>query len=243
MFQRLILLICLAIIGVGCQFSENLVLNEDGSGTMSVEVNMKEMMAFSNLAEADSTVVKIDTLVQIKRFLEERKDSIAGLSLEEQTRLKKLENFNLRVKMDSETSEMFYNISTSFNNVKDANDIVNGLNQVNNVIPSLGDPSKENISVDVIGVTYSFNNKIFIRDAYIKDIKMHEQQLDSLVQAEGFLGSVGYALNYTFPKPIKRASDPEATISNDKKSITLKKSFVEYFKNPDILDLEVELED
>lgn len=210
---------------------------------MAVEVNMKEMLAFSNLAEADSAVVKIDTLVQIKRFLEEKKDSIAGLSQEEQTKLKKLENFNLRVKMDSETSEMFYNISTSFNNVKDANDIVNGLNQVNTLIPGLGDSSKEKMSVDVIGVTYSFNNKTFIRDAYIKDIKLHEQQLDSLVEAEGFLGSVGYTLNYTFPKTIKSVSDPDAIITKDKKSITLKKSFVEYFKNPDILDLEVELED
>src|SRR5690606_7283272 len=114
---KLLFLFALALTVISCQFNETMVLNEDGSGTMSVEVNLNEMMAFGGAAMMDSTHVKLDTLISVKQFLEEKKDSISQLSKTEQEKLKKLENFNIRVKMNSETSEMVYDISTKFKSV------------------------------------------------------------------------------------------------------------------------------
>lgn len=245
MMQKLLFIFVLAFTAISCQFTETMVMNEDGSGTMSVEVNLNEMMAFGGAAVTDSMKMKIDTIVYMKQFLEEKKDSISKLSASEQQKLKKLENFNIHMKMDSETSEMIYDISTQFKNVSEANDILSGLEQAGSLMPDQDantEVKKEEDSPEVIGVNYSFKKDVFKRDAYIKDKIMHQQQVDSMQQAEAFMGGSNYKLNYTFPKKIKKTSNPDATFSEDKKTVTVQAPFIEYFKNPDVLDLEVELE-
>lgn len=243
---KLLFLFAMALTIVSCQFNETMVMNEDGSGTMSVEVNLNEMMAFGGAALMDSAQVKLDTVIHIKQFLEEKRDSISKLSKNEQEKLKKLENFDIRVKMNSETSEMVYDISTQFKSVSEANDIMNGLEQASNLVPNKdAEPKGRNNDKDtpeIIGVNYSFEKGVFKRDAYIKNEKLYQKQVDSMKQAEAFMGGSNYTLKYTFPKKIKKVSNPDVTFSADKKTMILKKPFIEYFKNPDLLDLEVELE-
>ncbi len=243
---KLLFLFTLAFTVISCQFNETMVMNADGSGTMSVEVNLSEMMAFGGATMMDSAQVKVDTVIYIKQFLEEKKDSISKLSKTEQEKLKKLENFNIHMKMNSETSEMVYDISAKFKSISEANDIMNGLEQASNLLPKKdAEPdgmNNDNDTPEIIGVNYSFEKGVFKRDAYIKDEKLHQQQVDSMKQAEAFMGGSNYTLKYTFPRKIKKASNPDAAFSADKKTVTLKKPFMEYFKNPDILDLEVELE-
>lgn len=247
MINKIFLIASLSLILIGCQFTETMVLKEDGSGIMNVEMNMNEMMAFGGMGMTDSVMVKFDTIIYVKQFLEQKKDSISKLSKEEQNKLRKLENYMMHVKVNSETAEMIYDISTSFKNVNEANDILNGLEQMLNFMPNseeeLGNPKQEKNSSDIIGVDYSFEKGVFKRDAYIKDKQLHQQQVDSLKQSEVFLAGAGYTLKYTFATPIKRISDSQANLSSDKKTVILTKSFVDYFKNPDLLDLEVEIEE
>jgi hypothetical protein len=196
----------------------------------------------------DSVPVKIDTIINIKQFLEEKKDSISKLSAKDQQKLKSLEKYKIHMTMDSETSEMIYDISTDFKSVSEANDITNSLENAGDFMPSdsgvkTEETKEEEDSPQVVGVDYSFKNGIFKRDAYIKDEKMHQQQVDSMKNAEAFMGNAKYTLKYTFPRPIKKSSAEDASYSLDKKTITVQRGFLEYFKNPDVLDLEVELED
>lgn len=247
MIQKIIFLMMISLALVSCQFTENMVLNEDGSGTISVEVDMSEMMAFGGSQMGDSALVEMDTIIYVKQFLEEKKDSIAMLSKEQQLKLKKLENYNIRIKVDSESSEMIYNLSTTFKTVSEANDLLNGMDQIGDFVPGINQDSdqseKEDNTPNIIGVNYSYENGIFKRDAYIKDKELHQKEVDSLKQAAAFLGGANFTLNYTFPQPVKKISNPAATLSTDKKTLTLKKPFTDYIKNPDLLDLEVELED
>tara|TARA_R100000963_G_C4643133_1_gene106893 strand:- start:897 stop:1637 length:741 start_codon:yes stop_codon:yes gene_type:complete len=245
MILKLLALFTIALTLVSCQFTETMIMNEDGSGTMAVEVNLNEMMAFGGSALTDSMSVKMDTIIAMKQFLEAKKDSISKLSKTEQDKLKKLENFNIHMKMDTESSEMVYDISTNFKDISEANDILNGLEQASNVMPSPDSNTeikKEEDSPEVVGVNYTFKKGVFKRDAYIKDKKLHQQQVDSMKQAEAFMSGSNYTLKYTFPKKIKKTSNPEATFSADGKTVILQQPFMEYFKNPDVLDLEVVLE-
>ena len=245
MILKLLALFTIALTLVSCQFTETMIMNEDGSGTMAVEVNLNEMMAFGGSALTDSMSVKMDTIIAMKQFLEAKKDSISKLSKTEQDKLKKLQNFNIHMKMDTESSEMVYDISTNFKDISEANDILNGLEQASNVMPnpdSNTEIKKEEDSPEVVGVNYTFKKGVFKRDAYIKDKKLHQQQVDSMKQAEAFMSGSNYTLKYTFPKKIKKTSNPEATFSADGKTVILQQPFMEYFKNPDVLDLEVVLE-
>jgi len=243
---KLLLLLLVSIPFVGCQFSETMTLNEDGTGTMQVTVNLSEMMAMGGGAMVDSATIKIDTVIKMKQLLNEKADSISKLSKSEQLKLKALKGFNYHIKMDSEKSEMIYAISTNFKEVVDANDIISRLERIDDVMPgkktAAMKTTKEEGSQELIGVNYSFVDGVFKRDAYIKDKVKHQQQVDSLQQASSFMGSSKYSLKYTFPRKIDSASHPDATYSADKKTIVLSKPFFEYFTNPDVLDLEVRLE-
>ena len=148
--------------------------------------------------------------------------------------------------MNSQTSEMVYEISANFKNIAEVNDMFNGLEQAANLMPGnkteAVKTTKEEGSQELIGVNYSFAKGVFKRDAYIKDKKMHQQQVDSLEQAAAFMEGSYYTLKYTFPKKVKNTSNPAATFSADKKTVTVQTPFFEYFRNPDLLDLQVELE-
>jgi hypothetical protein len=223
-----------------------MVMELDGSGSMSMELDLSEMMSMGAMSEVETAEEKVDTLIYMKDFLEEKKDSISKLPKADQEKLKKLEKYKVHINMDSKEEVMKYNISVDFKNASEANDIINAMKQVENIGPSSSSDNvddKEEETPDIIGVRYSFENNTFKRDAFIKDVKLHKQQVDSLKQTEAFFTGSIYALNYTFPRKIKNSSNPKAVFSNDKKTIVIKTPFLDYFKDPDVLDLMVELED
>ncbi len=246
MFKKILLLFVLATTLVSCQFSETMVINEDGTGRMSLAVDMSEMMAM--MPTTDTTLVKTDTLMSFKKLFEEKKDSISKLPKEEQERLKLLENYQMRMVMNPETSEMTFDIFTNFKTVAEANNLMEGLNASDglDVVPmgKSAKPSEEKKSAQQpTGVKFSFKNNVFKRDAYIKDEKAFQSMLDSIQGVEMFMGETMYTVKYTFPKKIKSVNIKDAEISADGKTVTFQKPFIAYMKNPDELDIEVILEE
>jgi len=245
MLYRAVYILIVAFAAVSCQFTETMVLNEDGSGRMAIEMDMSEMMAFGGMIE-DSTITKIDTLVSMKSILEEKQDSISQLSKKEQAKLKKMENYFLRMYMDTEDDEMVMKMYTDFKNVEEANDIMDGFGNASSLVPNLGGGDmnfkKDEESSEIMGVSYQYKKGKFIRDAYIKDIEKHKAQIDSMKNAESFMSSMKYKLKYTFPKKIVKSSVEDATYSLDGKTIEFERNFIDYMKDPDIMDLEVEIE-
>ncbi len=244
MLYRAIFILLIAFTVVSCQFTETMVLNEDGSGRMSIEMDMGEMMAFSGMVE-DSTAARIDTIVSIKDVLEEKKDSISQLSKAEQKKLKRMENFHMRMIMDSEKGEMSINMYTDFKKVEETNDMMDGFENSTSLMPDMGGGmkfDKEDESGDIIGVSYEYRKGKFKRDAYIKDKDKYKIQMDSMQEAEAFMNNMKYKLKYTFPKKIVKSSVEDATYSLDGKTIEFERSFIDYMKNPDVMDLEIETE-
>lgn len=246
MFQRLILVLGITYLLAGCQFTETMVLNEDGSGRMSIQVDMGEFMEMPGVMEGDTTMTKQDTIISFKSLLTQMKDSISNLPVEKQNQLKALEKYQMRMFSDPEKKQFWMEVFTDFKNVEEANDILWSFGQSGNFIPGSSNNAKEGNSdfeePELIGVNYSFGNGKFKRDGFIKNEEGHQAQLDSLKQSESFMSEITYKLKYTFPKKIKSTTASDATYSDDRKTIAIEKSFLDYFKNPDILDIEVELE-
>ena len=245
MIRKILALFALSVSLVACQFTETMTLNEDGTGRMSISMDLSEMMAFGGEMSQDSSFQKMDSIVSFKEIFAEKKDSIAKLPQAEQDRLKKRENYMIRMKSDPDANEMIVEIFTDFKNVNEANDLMQGFEQSDGMIPGANVSSSEEgqeKEEQIVGVDYSFAKGVFKRDAYIKDKVRHQQQLDSMKQAESFMSSMRYKVKYTFPRKIKRTSIDDATFSLDGKTMELERSFLEYMKNPDVLDVEVELE-
>ena len=244
MFQKVIFLLALIFTMVSCQFTETMVINEDGSGRMSISMDLSEMMAIGGEMAKDSTMVKSDTIVSFKDIFEEKKDSIAQLSPKEQKKLKALENYNIHMVTDPETNKMIVDIFIDFKNVSEANDLMKGFEETGNLMPGMNDTNNESEEDDDnnIGVKYSYKKGVFKRDAYIIDTEKYKTQVDSMASVESFMSGMTYKLKYTFPRKIKSASADDATYSLDGKTIELQRNFLEYIKNPDVFDLEVKLE-
>ncbi|MCB0456132.1 MAG: hypothetical protein R2776_00250 [Flavobacteriaceae bacterium] len=241
--KKYIALMAIGISMVSCQFTETMVLEEDGSGSMNLSVDLSEMMAFGGEMAKDSSFVKMDTIYSFKDLMAAKKDSIATLPAEEQKRLKAMENYQIRMNTDPETNTMVVDVFTNFKNVAEANELMKGFEQSQGIMPgSTSSDSKKESEPEVIGVSYSYSKGKFKRDAFIKDKAEHQKQIDSLKNAEAFMSGISYKIKYTFPKKIKKTSVEDATFSLDGKTLELERGFVEYLKNPDVLDIEVELE-
>lgn len=220
-----------------------MVINEDGSGRMSISMDLSEMMAFSGEMMTDSTITKMDTIIPFKYILEEEKDSIAKLSIKEQKRLKELENYNIRLLTDPEINQMVIDIFTDFKDVSEANDLMKAFDETDEFIPGMNMEGEDSSGNETnVGVTYSYKRGIFKRDSYILDPEKYQVQMDSIKEVESFMSGMTYKLKYTFPHKIKKSSVEDATYSLDGKTLELERTFIEYLKNPDIMDLEVELE-
>tara|TARA_B100000949_G_scaffold232726_1_gene247586 strand:- start:13674 stop:14411 length:738 start_codon:yes stop_codon:yes gene_type:complete len=230
-------------LAASCNFTEEIHLEGDGSGKLSINFDGSEMMDMAGDELAKTNEKPIDSIISFKDFLEEKKDSIAQLPKEEQEKLKKLEPFNMRMVMDPEQKVMKFDLFSEFKNVSEVNDAFGAFQDAssigNNSNPQKGQMKPAEQPTEVI---YSFNKNKFTRTAKIVDQELFEQQLDSLQGAEMFLSGSTYTLKYHFPKKIKSTTAEEATFSQDGKTLIYEVNFLDLMKDPSVLDLEVELE-
>lgn len=239
---KLLLIAFFAFLFSSCQFTETMVLNSDGSGTMKVAVNMDQMMEIMKGMDTEKDQVKkLDTLIYVKDILEKKKDSISKLPKKDQEQLKKMKNYKIRVAMDEDNSKLQYELLADFKNITEMNNLSDALSRLSDFAPTaeMENQGSEESNEELIGIDFSFVENVFKRNAYIKDKVLHRQQMDSIKSMEGFLSTSLYSLNYTFPKKIKTVSNMDAKISSDRKSVMIQVPFLEYYKNPDLLDLEV----
>ncbi len=226
-----------------CNFTENIYINEDGSGKFSLDMDGSSLMAM--IPEDSLKTQKVmDSTFSFKQLLEEKKDSIAKLPKEQQERLKKLENFSIHTVMNAEKKEFLFSMTTDFKSVSNLQDAMSSMNDVQ----SMSKNSKKELPGGGFGnngseLKYSFDGKIFTRKATVLKKEILEVEKDSMEQAMNmFFESSSYTVKYHFPKKVKKVSNATALYSEDRKTITIEFPFKDYMKEPEKLNLEVEFE-
>jgi len=249
-FFKFLAFAALGVFMTSCNFTETMTLNEDGSGKMSVFFDGSDLMAMGGekLAESDST--SIDSIIDFKDFIEEKRDSINALSPEDREKIMRLERFKMHIIMDPVSQKMTFDMFTDFDDVSDANDILEGFDQLDTFMGNGGEEEEEDDNApelpvsndEKVSVKYSFKKGVFKRDAYVENAEKYKKQTDSLESMAMFFGSSKYKLQYTFPRKIKATNREEATFSADGKTVYYEVGFMDYLKDPNVLDIEVELE-
>lgn len=251
-FSRFFLLIALCAVAASCQFTEHIYVEEDGSGRFDFEFDGSGLMDMEGMAPTDSTGGEVagtskdmDSIIDFKQFFIEKRDSIAQLPKEEQEKLKKLERFKMRMQVNEADKLMKFNLFTEFKSVAELQDAFATFNDAS----SVNKPQAQQAEMSPFGNTanytktdYSFNGKVFKRTSTITDLEAYKKATDSLGDAAMFLSSSTYRLNYHFKKPIKKVSYPGAMYSEDRKDVIIEVDFMDYLKNPELLNLEIELE-
>lgn len=231
-----------------CTFTENIYINDNGTGKFSVDMDGSSMMAMAGdqLGEQMGADAKknIDSTFTFKQLIEEKKDSISKLSPEAQKEIKKLENFVFNIKMNGEQKQFLMNIATDFKNVNELQDILQTMSMLqkleggaspSNPFAGLGDNKSK--------LNYTYDGKKFTRKAVIDQQKMAEKAKDTAADMSKMIfASSHYVVKYHFPKKIKKVSNPNALFSEDRKTITIQYPFTDYMENPDKLNFDVEFE-
>lgn len=232
------LLMLITILLTGCSFSEDLYINEDGSGRISINFDASELMKMGG-RELNTNEEVIDSVISFKQLLEDKKDSIATLAPAEQARLKKLENFNMHMVVNGD--DMDIDLYTDFKEVSELSDVFSAFQNAA-TFNTKGENTPESpisVGTDATEVSYSLEKNVFKRIGIVKDYELLQKNVDSLGAVEMLLSSSTYTINYHFPKKIKSVSTKGAIISEDKKSVTYKVAFMDYMEDPGSLDIEV----
>ncbi|WP_053992095.1 hypothetical protein [Mangrovimonas sp. TPBH4] len=240
-----VLLGILLTTATSCEFSENIYINENGSGKMEFTFDASEMMKMTGEELANQTEEKVDSTFTFKEFFEEKKDSISKLPKEEQEALKSLENFSMHMLMDPASKTMEFDLFTNFKDVDELQDMFAAMTKMQSLgdkNAAEGDNKFSALGPETSELKYSFNGRKFTRKTKILNKELHQQIVDSLGEMAMLYESSTYKLNYHFPRPIKSVSNETAMFSDDRKTVTLEFGFMEYLKNPEALNLEVILE-
>ncbi|WP_340064861.1 hypothetical protein [Ascidiimonas aurantiaca] len=245
MYSCMLLILTIAVLS--CNFSEELYLNEDGSGRMSIKFDGSELLQMQGTSSTDKEGGEkpMDSVISFSKLLEDKKDSIAHLSPQEQARLQKLEPFFMHVLMNEKTKEMKLDLYTDFTSVSELSDVF-GAFQNASAFGMQGARTNESAdalnSGDATEISYTLSKNVFKRTAKVLDYELLQRNIDSLGRMETFLSSSKYTLTYHFPKKIKSVSVKEAQISEDGKTLVYEVPFMDFMNNPEILNIEVILE-
>ncbi|MCV2486565.1 hypothetical protein OD917_16650 [Flavobacterium sp. SH_e] len=230
-----------------CTFTENITINDNGTGKFSVDMDgsaLMEMAGDQIAGQMGDAKKDIDTTFTFKQVFEEKKDSIAKLSPETQKELKKLENFIVSTKMSSEKKQFLMTMATDFKNVNELQDILQTLSTFQKLEGgAAANPLGSGFGDNGSKLSYSYDGKKFTRKAVIDQQKKAAKAKDSAGDMSKMMfASSSYIVKYHFPKKIKKVSNPTALFSDDRKSITIQYTFTDYMENPDKLNFDVEFE-
>jgi len=234
-----------------CQFSENIYFNEDGSGKMEFSFDASEIMQMAGDKMSESTGEKdMDSTFTFKEIFDQKRDSIATLSAEEQEKLKALEPFSVHMLMSEKEKKMNFEIFTNFKSANELQDMFMALNAVSNLkgkgtakANAPTNPFSSMMNGGNSNLSYSFNNGVFKRTVKIVDKEVQKQLTDSLGKAAMMFANSKYKLKYHFPKRVKSVSNENALFSADGKTVTIEYGLMEYMTDPEVMNLEIVLED
>jgi|SRR5690606_3227990 len=227
-----------------CQFSENIYINDDGTGKMEFSFDGTELMKMAGDGMGETNEKAMDSTFSFKELFEGKQDSIAQLPAEERAILEELKNFTMRMVMNPETKEMKMDMITEFKSVGELQDMFSKMNKLQALNKEQqANPASSMNQSNFTDLNYEYNGKVFKRNVTITDKAIHQKMVDSLGEMTEMYASSTYKLNYHFPKPVKSVSNESALFSADRKMVTVSYSFMDYLLDPEALNLEVVLED
>ncbi len=249
---KIILTLVLILVLTSCNFTENIDVHPDGTGTFAIEMDGAGLMAMAgekigSELGAKNNAKTIDSTFSFKEIFQAKKDSIAKLSPQQQAMIKKLENFVMNIKMNPEAKQLLFSMNTPFKSINELDGVMESMGALKDLKGKSDKNSNPAAMMSSIGadnskLSYSYDGKKFIRKAIVAKDQIKKIAADSTGMAKMIFASSKYTLKYHFPKAVKSVSNSDAMFSADRKTITVEYPFTDYSENPEKLNLNVVFE-
>jgi len=195
-----------------CNFTENIYINEDGSGKFSLDMDGSSLMAM--IPEDSLKTQKVmDSTFSFKQLLEEKKEFLFSMTTD------------------------FKSVSNLQDAMSSMNDVQSMSKNSKKELPGGGfgnNGSELKYSFD--GKIFTRKATVLKKEILEVEKDSMEQAMNM------FFESSSYTVKYHFPKKVKKVSNATALYSEDRKTITIEFPFKDYMKEPEKLNLEVEFE-
>ncbi|WP_426429421.1 hypothetical protein ACPX19_07645 [Winogradskyella sp. HB-48] len=265
--KKLFLLIVFACFIASCNVTESIIFNQDGSGEFLATYEMGDAIkAFEKSMGGDEDKEKkeggeiMDTTMVFADIMETYKDSVAALPEEKRLAMEAVKDMYMRMQINEDEGIMNFGMGMQFKSIEDLKDInekfkkIQSLNGQGDQLDAIKDnsPIGNFMGSENNDVAYSYTNTDFSRITSIK--KPNEATDDAIDELfdetdesnqqflEYFKGSF-YNVKLTFPKAVKSIDIDGAEFSDDRKTVTYKTNWVDYLKNPMLLDVNVKFVD
>jgi len=263
--KKLILLITLTCFLTSCNVTESIVFNENGSGQFLITYEMGEAMKAMTDAmgggESDSEKKKggevMDTTMVFADIMETYKDSVAALPEDKRLAMEAVKDMFMNMKMNEEEGIMNMGIGLNFKSIEDLKNInekikkAQSLNSQNDQVGAMknNSPLGNFMGNDNNKTNYVLTENGFSRITNIPEILAEDEVGELFNEADEsnqqfieYFENAFYNVKLTFPKAIKSISVEGAEFSKDRKTVTYRTNWIEYLKNPLLLDVNVEFE-
>lgn len=265
--KHMLTFICLSFLVMSCSISESIVFNEQMGGVYKSTFDMSQILAITkegNVKNDDETPSKvIDTTLVFNQFLEQYKDSISSLPKDEQKHLYAMKDVLIDLHMNEDQGIFNFTMHKPFADFEELKQVNQQLDAALGIVQNITDsdaaatPAPQEQITEMTKtdpVTYTFSDNVFTRsqpkkeassELGVNESAMEEEDTVDLFkgQFEDMFKVTLYTMTYTFPKPIKSVSNKDAVISEDRKTITFQTDVNAIDKNPELMNLEVTLQD
>ncbi|GGF81612.1 hypothetical protein SAMN05444281_2343 [Wenyingzhuangia marina] len=243
--KKLCLLFVTAILLISCEIQEEIYLHNDGSGNINFVIDygnqLSTMKGFVNSNSKNKINIgkKTDTIIYFKDFIDQNKDSIGLLSLEDQKTINELKNFSMRMNIDPDQKIGKMAISNEFKHISKLGhfeELMQKASSINNKNKETKYPIKYNTGFD-------FKRKKFKRFVIEKKLSKEDENKyqANIKNSKLFFSGINYKLVYHFDRKIKKVTNKDAVISDDKKTLEISYPMDTLTLNPYLLEFEVTL--
>jgi len=265
--RKLIVLFIFGVFLTSCNVTESIVFSDNQSGEYLITYQMGDAMkAFaesmgkgSDNSEKKEKGEVMDTTMVFAEIMETYKDSVAALPEEKRLAMEAVKDMFMTMKMDEDEGVMDIGIGLKFDSLDDLKNIqekiqkVQSLNGQGDQLNAMkdGSPIGKFMGADGENIVYNLTANGFERITAMQLTEDELQTMDELFDETDeedkefmeYFEESYYNVKLRFTKPIKSVSFEGAEISKDRKTVTYKANWIEYLKNPLLLDVKVEFVD
>jgi hypothetical protein len=249
---RFILPLVLIVSFTSCAINEKINIRKDGSGTLSTNMDMGQMLGqILNLMpkeelEKRGVGSKVDTTVQMKDIM----DTLSALSPDKKALMSK---GTVHINIDTAKKICKINMQFPFASQADLQKLyaalADGSIGATQLLKDMGsgDDASMNAAgspdMNMIGRIYNLSCQDGSLIKTVDSAKWNKlkdyPQLGQMKQAEMMMGPIDYTITIILPRPAKSVYNPLAKLSDDKMTITIKTDLTDAIDHPEQLAFNV----
>lgn len=238
----------------GCfETTEDVSINTNGSGTYTVDMDMSGLLSMMNMLKAADTVVQtgvkgknIDSTILFSPFT----DTATSLSAEDKALLR---NASIHIKMNEQVFKI--KMTYPFEKVADMAKLMaltgsaSGGNMIKKMLGNnaeLPDENNGNVSAGMLNYKdlYQMTYGDGLLERKIREEKFTEfgakNNLNEMAQLEDMMDAIKMNNVLHLPRAAKTVQGAKATLSADKKTVTISCTLKELIANPKVSDYRIE---